>query len=329
MKNIKTLAVFAILLSVILVAGCLGGDKTKGQAGFGEDSLDVFIDTEGRSTFDSGEEFTITIDAENFGPFDVSDVNTSLIGFGGLSLTDPDPGEKLSHERKLSSFFGRPQPELDVSGGFGTEDWEVTAPTVSEDSPDVNIRLTGQVFYRTKSLGVQKVVVADKDYLVQMEERGETVPVNPVTDALNGPVSLDVEVPNPYVIVRADKESSFVVKIMLNNDGSGNVYARPTKLGGGKDRDYLENVTITYPANVGLTPDIDGNCDFELDAGNKIKAIDTKLRMMSGGASRDLSCEFKLDADSITGYQTFEFYAQTEYTYLQDVVTDIVIEGTN
>ena len=51
--------------------------------------------------------------------------------------------------------------------------------------------------------------------------------------------------------------------------------------------------------------------------------------MMSGGASRDLSCEFKLDANSITGYQTFEFYAQTEYTYLQDVVTDIVIEGTN
>ncbi|MFH1450543.1 MAG: hypothetical protein ABIF92_01005 [archaeon] len=331
MKTTKTLAILGIVLSVILISGCLGGGDTKGQAGFGEDSLDMYIDTEGRTTFDSEEAFVITLSVENFGPFDVTNVQSRLIGFGGITA---DSG-KLSATVNMSSFLERPRPDLEVPGGFSTKDWDVKAPKVSPDSPDVEILLTGQALYNTKSLANQKVVVAKKEYLVELEQRGEEVPVNPAVEALNGPVSIDTEIPQPYVTLR-DTDPSFTVKILLSNDGSGIVSSRdPLNT---QDRDYLENITLTVP--VGLKID-KSNCDFEIaDADNvytaeKILKIDsdfgtakkTKLRLMDGGKTRDVSCRLLVDSEDFEGYQTYELYAQTDYTYVQEVVRDITVQG--
>jgi len=346
MTNTKFITGFAIILSVLLVSGCIGGDDDRHEPGEGADSLDLLIDTEGRTTFDSQEEFTITLTAENLGPFDIEDVDTRLVGFGGIS------GTNLAGVRNWTDKMARPRPDIEMVGESATYDWDVTAPRVSSDSPDVTITLTGETRFRTKSLAVQKVVVADKEYLVQMEERGETVPVNPATEAQSGPISIDVEVPDPYVNVpKAASTADFRVKIKLLNDGSGNVYARTL---GTKDRDYLERITLTTPA--GITVNL-GNCDFKvvpfgqynnttdivpmtetMTAANvsteKTLYINgsnpTKLRMIEGGLSRDISCTLTVDKDNyVSGYQTFELYAQADYTYLQDKVREITIEGTD
>jgi hypothetical protein len=340
MKNTKIFASVLIILAVVLVAGC-GDDDTKGQAGYGEDSIDMIFDTEGRSVFDSNEDFIITMTVENFGPFDVENVKTKLIGFGGLTTV----GTPLSTDVLLATKLDRPRPELEVAGGFATKDWEVVAPNVSADSPDVEVLLTSEVYYRTKSLGVQKVVVAEKDYIDKLAARGEIIPVNPMTDSMNGPISLDMAVPDPYVTIRQENES-LRVKISLDNDGSGTVYARPD-LSEGKNTDYLESVTLKVP--VGLRVDL-ANCDFDItvvdgwtadatatnSSKEKILYIDgtstaklPKLRLMEGGLRRDLACTLLVDKETyVSGYQTFELYAQADYSYMQDAIRSVIISGT-
>ena len=332
MKISKTFASIGILLSMILIAGCLGSDSSSGSAGYGQDSLDLSIDTEGRTTFDSKETFIITMTSENVGPFDITDVKTRLVGYGGISKVG---GGSLSTKESMADTLDRPRPDLDLVGGSATWDWDVNAPTVSVDAPDVDIRLTGEVFYTTKSLAVQKVVVANKDYVIQLEERGEVVPVNPATEALNGPVSIDVEVADPYILTQGTTPS-FRVKLALNNDGSGNVFATTIP---GKERDWIEKVTMTVP--IGLTVDND-NCDFDvvipaenIATAEKTLTLDensvaeklAKLRLMEGGLKRDIACRLFVDKTQVTGYQTFELYAQTDYTYLQDIVRDLVVQG--
>jgi len=330
MKSTKLFTGFAILLAITLVSGCLETGPAYKPAGYGKDVLDLYIDTEGRTTFDSMEPFIITITAENVGLFDITDVETMLIGYGGI--TPQDVGTSLSSLRSMADLLEKPRPEVDMLGGSATWDWDTYAPFVGEDSPDVEIMLTGEVYYRTKSLAQQKLVIVERDYLTKLAERGETIPVNPETEAKNGPVSIDVEVPNPYVRMTGDT-SKFSVKLIVINDGSGNVYGR---WGGGLgDYDYLEKVTLEVPA--GLIADSD-NCDFKIPSNNnydsiKMLVIDEdnkkgKLRLLEGGSYRELYCRFETDSNYVNGYQTFELYAQAEYSYLQDVPRKLIILGT-
>jgi len=344
MNNKKILTSFAIILSLILVSGCLGAGKKEKVGTIGEDSLEIMIDTEGMLSFDSKQDFIITMAAENFGPFDLENVTTNLIGYDGIS--HKEVGVKLSDEQQLALRLDRPRPDLDMLGGSSTFDWPVTAPTVAETSPPLEVMLTGEIYYRTKSLGTQRVVVADRNYVTQMKERGEAVPVNPSTESLNGPISINVDVPEPFVSTTGTSPW-FRVKVVLNNDGSGNLYAR-TLNSAARDRDYLEELTLKVPA--GLTVDL-ANCDFNVtfdgDAGenqedNAVNAdieknlfIDATspaskkvhLRLMEGGLTRTVDCRLKVDEQSVTGYQTFELYTEAEYTYLQDILRPITILG--
>jgi len=322
LKNTKILTSLAVILSLILVSGCLGGGDEK-EAGLGADSLELAIDSEGRLIFDSGETFTITMDVENVGLLDVFNVNTTIIGYGGLS------GTTLSGEYKMAGKLDRPRPDLDMVGGSATWDWDVNAPTVAADAPDVVIKLTGEVYYTTKSTAVQKVVAAKRDYVVKLQERGEAVPEHPATNAQNGPISLDVEVPGPYVSVPDAANTSFRVKFILRNDGSGNVYARTLSP---KKRDYLEEINVTIPK--GLTIDT-SNCDLTVSGSNVVTAekyihldaTNAKLRLMEGGLKRDLGCRINVDESYVVGYQTFDLNARVDYTYLQDITREITTEG--
>jgi hypothetical protein len=332
MNKKNLIPIFAILLAVIMASGCLetSGGSDYYLSGSGEDSLDVFIDTEGRTSFDSMEPFIITVGVDNYGPFDVTDVETSLVGYGGI--TPQDIGTSLSGLQSMADLLDKPNPEVDMVGGSATWDWDVYAPFVADDSPDVEITLTGEVYYRTKSIAKQKLVVVEKDYLDKLQSRNEEIPVNPDTESENGPVSIDVEIPDPYVRM-VDDTTSFRVKLIVINDGSGNVYGR---WGGGLgDYDYLEKVTLELP--IGLMADPD-NCDFVIPANNNYDEIKTlliddvnnrgKLRLLDGGSYRELYCRLDADRDYVNGYQTFELYAETEYSYLQDVIRRLVMGGT-
>lgn len=338
MMNITNkLAILGIVLSAILTAGCMGGGDNQGGYGYGGDSLELFIDTEGRSTFDSGENFAITISAENFGPFDVSGVRTRLIGFGGVTLTAPNPAtEKLSDWKNLApNYLVKPKAETEEPGGIGTRDWAVTAPTLDIDSPIVDLQLTGEVKYETYSLAKQQIVVVEKEYLNQLEQSGQSVPVNTLIDSQNGPVSIDVVAPSPYVTVRkADK--SFTLKVSLNNDGSGVVFGSDEA---GSKKDYIGNITLTVPD--GLKADT-ANCDFGLKIGSNpndfekektfeitpLTTASAKLRLMNGGKNRDVSCRFLANA-TVAGYQSYQLYAETEYIYKQDAAAAISIQAAD
>ncbi|MDP6585042.1 MAG: hypothetical protein QF535_10315, partial [Anaerolineales bacterium] len=250
MKTTKLFASFIILIAVVLAAGCLeSGATTSRASGYGEDSLDLFIDTEGRTSFDSMEPFIISLTAENVGPFDVSDVETNLVGYSGI--TPQDRGTSLSASHAMATILDKPNLEDGLAGGLATWDWDVYAPFVGVDAPDVEITLTGEVFYRTKSLVNQTLVVVEKDSL---DRQGSDLPVSPETNAENGPVSITMDVPDPYVRM-VDDVTSFRVTILVINDGTGNVYGR---WGGGLgDYDYLEKITLEIPNGLRADPD---NC---------------------------------------------------------------------
>src|SRR3989344_405632 len=306
-QRVKLLSVL-VLVAVVVFAGCIGrGGGDRKFLNFGEDALKIAIDTEGRSTFDSLQQFTVTVTAENIGKFDVFNVTSRLQGYDGITSTET-PRAQLSDERSLSqSTLDRPQPDKKVAGGTGSVDWDVAAPFVPVDSPDRELILTGEAIYDTKSLATQRVVAATRTHVVNLEARGEAVPVMPETDALNGPIAIDVEIPVPYVKV-IGKRNDFPVRIHLNNDGSGTLLNR--EIG---EFDFLSKVIMKVPPGVGIDA---RNCDFvqigTTDIGlEKTLIIDLsnnrqKLRLLEGGATRDMNCRLYADSEFVTGYNTFD-----------------------
>jgi len=327
MVNLKTLFLVGILFfAVILVSGCISAEEEEMIVTEG-DALDLAIDAEGRTTYDSLEEFMITVKAENLGSFDAENVQARLHGYGGIASGE---GETLSGLKDLTpKLLDRPDPEREMPGGSGDVDWGVFAPEVGKTAPDLELTLTGEVVYDYKSLATQKVVIVTRDYIKQQDERGEPVPVNPATESLNGPVSIDVDAADPYVKM-VGSTTEFRVKVTLDNIGSGNIYRRSDS-----KYDYLTKVTMRVPVGIAVDED---NCDFDVISGDATDYNDeqtlvldtthspTKLRMTEGGSTRDLHC--RLMANQDTGYNTYELYISAYYTYLQDISKKLIIHGT-
>jgi len=317
------------MLSIVLISGCIEGEGLIVRTPVGEDALELSIDAEGKTTFDSLEPFIITLRAENFGSFDAENLQSQLQGYDGITAYD---GKSLSLEKPLSpSLLEKPGEEQEMPGGSGYVDWDVYSPYVEETAPNLELILTGEVFYDYRSLATQKVVVITRDHLEKLEKIGEEIPVTPETEALNGPVAVSVEASWPYVkMIEYQKE--FRVKVTLDNDGSGNVYNPDME-----EYDYLNSITMRVP--LGLAVDED-HCDFVVTTGDadsfdeeKILTIDEdnneqKLRLTEGGATRDLHCRLIADEDYVGGYNTFELYVSAYYTYLQSVSKKLIITGT-
>ena len=322
------LVISFVLIAVIFFAGCAGGKK--GVFNFGKDSLNVGIDTEGRDTFDSLQPFTITVTAENTGLFDAEKVGSRLQGYDGI--TAQSQNVKLSDEKKLSpSTLDRPDSEKKTKGGIGTFDWDVYAPFVGEGEPDRFITLTAEVLYDTKSLATQRVVAATRDYINDAQARGESVPTMPETESLNGPISVDVEIPAPYIKLLGDQQTDFRAKITFNNDGTGTLLNRAND-----QTDYMTKVVLKIPAGVGVDA---ANCDLVPLGSTSDVTVERslivdlthnpeKLRLLEGGLTRDLNCHLYVDKDYVSGYNTFNLKVESYYTYIQDIQHDLVIKGT-
>ncbi len=319
------------LVSVVVIAGCIGGGGAGQRPLFshGTDSLKIALDTEGRSTYDSLQPFTTTVTAENIGNFDIFNATARLQGYDGIVSTETPPA-LLSDEKVMSPpNMDRPQPDKKVAGGTSTIDWDVVAPFIPVDAPDREIILTGEVVYDTKSLATQRVVAATRTHVKNLEAKGEAVPVIPETDALNGPIAIDVEIPVPYVKV-IQQRNEFPVRLHFFNDGTGTLLNREiTKY------DFLNRVVVKVPPGVGVDT---SNCDLTSigasDLGSeKTLVVDLnnnrqKLRLLEGGATRDLNCRLYVDSDYVTGYNTFDLSVLTYYTYVQGVSKRLLIKGT-
>lgn len=334
-KNTKLFLV-AILVTIIALSGCIGGgDSGIRLSGAGGDALELSIDTEGRTTFDSLEPFIITVQAENVGEFDADAVTARLQGYDGII---PVSVSRLSdYQDFVPSNLERPNYENDVPGGTGDVDWDVKAPYLSSDAPDVNLNLIAEILYDSKSLAARKVVIATATEIEKLEQRGESVSVESSTEALNGPVSIQVETDEPYLRMSSAKEE-FRLTITLLNDGNGNVYDRGAT-DENKRLDYLSKATLKVPA--GLDVD-EANCDFELvspTSGSIIDAEKTliiddghgnseKLRLTEGGSSRNLNCRLTAFSDDVAGFNTYNLQVVVDYTYLQSITKKITIQGT-
>lgn len=330
MNKSNILTGFAIIFAVMLTSGCIQQGSVSPMGSAGRDSLKLAVDTEGRTSFVSMEPFLIALTAENTGDFDVTDVETALIGYDAIS--PQEKGKSLAEPRWMADILNKPNQQVNTLGGAATAEWDVYAPFVSEDSPDVEVVLTGEVFYRTKSFVKQALVVAEYDYIKALNDRSQQLPAAPATEAKNGPVSITIIAPDPYVEM-VDDTKEFSVKVAMSNDGSGNIYGR---WGGGMgDYNYLERLTLEVPE--GLKVDAD-NCDFVAPAGNTFIGIKTlviddsnnrgKLRLLGGGYKRELFCRLIADSDYVNGYNTFQINAEAEYSYLQDITRKLIITGS-
>ena len=326
-KISKFALVGAVLLAVITVSGCLGGGGQETRIfGLGDDALDLDFEST-HTSVDSLEPFLLTLKATNVGEYDAENVEARLTGYDGISSSS---GDQLSKFKPVSSKISAPNDELDLPGDTRDLQWDVFAPYLSEELPDQEIDLTAEIFYDYRSRASIPIVAVTREYIDSLETRGETLPTSPYLNALNGPISIDILVPDPYVeLIDDDVEAR--VNVYLANDGSGNVYNRERD-----EYDMLTKVTLAVPE--GITIDKD-NCDFDFDGENepdqpKTLIIDSehnknKLRLLSGATERTLSCSLYVHRDYAGGgYQTFSVDVSTYYTYLQAVTKKIIVSGT-
>ena len=325
-KYSLALIVPLLLLLVIFSSGCVSSGGGQTPTNYGNDLLKLSIDTEGRTTMDSLENFMISVSAQNVGAVDAENVQARLEGYDGITSNSH---EVLSDLKDLSpSTIEKPNTDQGLPGGTGDVSWDVTAPYVPGDSPDREITMTADVLYDTKSLATQRIVVATKEYVDSATSRGEQVPVSPSTNVLNGPVSIGVNVGGPYIKL-IGSQTDFRLLITLDNDGTGSVYNRDFA-----DYDYLNKIVLKVPKGL----DVDtSNCDFTLVSGSGISAEKTliidqthnrnKLRLTNGGSHRDLSCRLIVNRDYVSDYNTFDVSVNAYYTYLQSVTRKIVVKG--
>jgi len=328
-NGISKIILAVILVGIVAISGCTGGGDVSVR-GAGGDALELGIDTEGRSTFDSLEPFLITVQAENTGDFDAETVEARLQGYAGITPTEGGI-YTLSDAKAFSpSTFDRPLD--DVPGTSGTIDYDVKAPYVSEGAPDVEINLNAEVKYNYRSLLSRRIVAATAEEVNKRENRGEDIPVSSETKALNGPVSISMETEEPYERVTGATES-VRLKIHLQNDGSGNICRNCFGVGD-KEYDYITKVTLKVPAGITIGDD----CDLETVTANTKHAVktlvleegdtyDDKLRLTGGGAERSLYCRLVLYSDHVAGFNTYDLEATTDYAYLQSVSKKLIVQG--
>ncbi len=322
LKKYSTALTALSLILVIVISGCTG-DSGPVQQGGGDDVLDLTLETEGKTTFDSLEKFIISIQAENVGDFEVTNARARLQGYGGI---DSASDEVLSDLKSMNpSTIEAADVDADLPGGIADVEWDVIAPFVSKDSPDREITITGEVRYDTKSLASQRVVVATTDYI----STEDNVPISQKSQIINGPIEMDIRAGDPYVELPGTT-TDFRVIISLDNEGSGYVY--------NADRDqnnYINSISLEVPRGINVD---ENNCDFEVVSGSGLNAPKTlvidkthnpsKLRLTEGGAHRDLSCTLTAHRDYVEGYNTFEISSTAEYTYIQTINKDLTIKGT-
>lgn len=317
----------AIFLAVIAVSGCIGGGSQSGTVfGMGQDALDLTFEST-RDTVDSLEPFLLTLKATNIGEYDAESVQARLTGYDGIYTSSDEP---LSTLKSVSSKISAPNMELDLPGDTRDIQWDVFAPYLSKELPDQEIDITAEILYDYRSRASISMVGVTREYLDSLETRGEVLPTQPVLNALNGPISIDVIVPDPHVEI-IDDEAEARINIYLYNDGTGNIFNRERD-----EYDMLTKITLALPD--GLTIDTD-NCDFELIGENepgspKSLVIDNehnknKLRMLAGATERTLSCTTFIHRDYAGGgYQTFSIDVSAYYTYLQAATQKIIVHGT-
>jgi hypothetical protein len=326
-QKMKKILPILALIAVLAVAGCGGsGDSTGFTSG---DALSITIDTEGKTTFDSQEPFYITIDATNDGYFDAENVHARLTGYDGITEIG---GSTLSEEVTLTpSTLLAPDDDLGLAGGNGDYTWDVKAPVVREHEPDRYVTLTSEIFYDYTSTATQSMVAVTREYLQKLDDRGESFNIYPEGESLNGPVSVEMLVPDPYVKVIGD-DTDFRIKVLLYNDGSGNVYHDALH-----KYDYLRKVKVTVPAGLKIDKT---SCDFDVVGSNdvdteKVMTIEatgssqSKMRLLEGGAERVLQCKLMVDKSMVSsGYNTYTFNTEVEYTYVQSIEHDLTFVGT-
>ena len=261
--------VLIALLGILVVSGCIGQRQVNILE---NDGLRIAEFTAEPGSVDLNDPVTFTLQIENVGFVDATDVNVSLGGIennwrtstGGLVL------DSNEFTKKYSKLFP-PNPQFNQPGDMRISSWIFKTPELPPGL-DVDRQVDANILYNYKTTGSITVRAVGEQYLrTNYIAKGKTVPAPQIFNT-NAPVKLlwpeTGNWPGYYIRVDdsadADAEQERPIQIRLVNIGSGfpitdnvpgRVFGNITIRGPAKFRDCLgsqdtNNVFIT-PGTVG------------------------------------------------------------------------------
>ena len=304
------------VLSIVLVAGCVGLDldNVTGGTGMGisGNGLEITSFTAEPSTVFSGSSVRLIMEVENKGGTNVPS-GDSVVYITGANFDDWNDGDSAYYEglkemRAEDIVRGVPASTDRVS-------LTVTAPDL-EPGQTRNDIFFGRVYddYKTSAQGTIWVYSETESEAAREAGREMYAPSFTYT---KGPVGLAVSVTPTPIIMYDEGENSFTVFITISNLASGTIYSPNT---------------LDYSANdVQLTMDEINKVDVEVTADPELSILNPEdcsgedLELVAG---RDMTlvCDLEVDG-SVPTFDSFSFDVTVSYGYYTEAKASVTVQG--
>jgi len=287
MKTIRKSAILFVLLSILLVSGCVMGPKTKAPTAKGGKTYGLVIsEFSALPSIDSNDIVDLNIYSQNQGEGTAKDITVSLYQRGGFDINEGRTPRDQTYAELLP-----PEPELNTPGDVFSTFWSLTAPTVKEDQFK---SLKARVTYDYDSIATTNIYLVAKE---EWDEKGaasfktySTSSIAPITVSI-------IEVPAVRISDSSTRSKKVSLNILFANTGTG------TLIDG-----ELRNFQLLVKRAGQQEEDVSNYCGI---TGGLVK-------MYGAEQSRALRCDFPLDFNYDDGSMAYILEAKIDYTYYID-----------
>jgi len=199
-----------ILLILLFCCGCI---EQRNVTGFG---TEITLFEPDFKQIESGEQVELFLDIENIGNSKATNVCAFLYGLiFGASKND---WKLKTNELQCISDLDGVDALTNTPGDIGFVSWLIEAPSIDyKHSYDAKVRL----FYSYKTTAATSISFINKEVKRQMEQSGKELPKQSEVKLSNSPIAVDIITDSPVV---SGTDNDFVVKVKIENAGSGSVF---------------------------------------------------------------------------------------------------------
>ncbi len=288
MKISETLLSLLLLLAVIPVSGCIGGQQITGGPGL---VIEAF-EPDFPQIYD-GESVQLRALIRNRGSMRAGEIKAKISGADWIAGTECTETELLPAV-----------PENGIEGEVKTCQWNIKSNTNLPEGVSMTYYPILNVYYIYSTSTVKSITIGSADDIRRIQNTGGSLP-SETTSSTSGPVSIDIVIKGP--LRASENRINFPVEIRITNNGGGVV--------------CIDRCDETNSENWNkLNLNINAGEPLELDCG------DASEISLWRGQSNTIGCKASISGQATLTQALITVTAT--YGYRIDKTTSITVTGT-
>ena len=224
MKRIIPIFLVAMVLSLaVFSSGCIRQEENRTVTVSSTDGLIIKEFSADASTYEKGENITLSLDIENVGGTTAENVTLYILGVTWTNKTCINPKTATVEEcpKVIAKKLSPPDLSTGTKGDYIYLTWTIPGYSTIPEGIELPVTIRARVLYDYHSNGEVDVPVISKDYQKLLSHQNKPLPTAPEAQNSRGPIHIDIEREGLPIVVEKNNPITRQVRVYIKNVGSG------------------------------------------------------------------------------------------------------------